>query len=908
MKFTKIIEISGQGETFRRKISFKTCGIFPILSASCLGSIMEDNLLYYKALKDSTPMMSQYIAAKSECQDCLLLFRLGDFYELFFEDAKIASAALNIVLTHRGKVKGEDIPMCGIPVATIDNYVSRLIKAGHKVAVCEQLENPKDAKKRGYKAVVKRAITRIISAGTLVEDNLLTYNKNNYLMSLVPVCKKKKDKIDQVSFALIDISTGEFLVNTVDYPEISSVLENYSPKEILISSEFEDFAKYVNKFTDASITKLPSSKFNSKIEKARLEKYFNVSTLDSFELGCDAEFACCGSVLEYLIITQKDNLKVLPIPKKILMNNYLVIDSDTSKSLEIMSTNGSESKYTLIQALDKTKTAFGARMLASRVAMPIVDINMLKKRQECVKFFIENGELLNNLREILAQCPDFERSINRIRFNKFSPKDMENIRDALVVSEQVREMVFEKNLPHEGSCDFESLRDFSDLRDRLKNALVEKFQQNGELIVEGYSQELDKLRYMKNHSEDLIMQLQDKYIYQTGINTLKIRNNAIIGWYIEIPLSQKNKILPEFMHRQTLVSNIRYTTEEMLELQDKVMKASEDFAQMERSIYNELVEIVLQNYESISETIKLLALLDIYTNLALIATERNYICPEIVTESVLEIENGRHPVLELLQDDFTGNDCDLTPDSRVCLLTGPNMAGKSTYLRQNALLIVMAQIGSFIPAKKAKIGIVDRLFSRIGASDDLARGRSTFMVEMIETATILNQATERSFVILDEVGRGTSTYDGLSIAWAVIESLYKNNKCRVLFATHYRELTALSEKFKDIKCKTLKVQEWEGKVIFYHRIIDGIADKSYGIHVASLAGVPKNVIRRAKDLLVKLESKSGARNLPLESPDQIELSYAQASPVEEKLKDLDLNELTPLEALNFLFDLKKMMN
>ena len=870
---------------------------------------MEDNLLYYKALKEATPMMSQYFEAKEESVDSLLLFRLGDFYELFFEDAKVASSVLNLVLTHRGKTQnGEDIPMCGIPVATIDNYVSRLIKAGYKVAVCEQLEDPKEAKKRGYKAIVKRAVTRIISAGTLIEDDLLTYNKNNFLMSVVPVSKKKKDKIDQISFALIDISTGNFLVNTVGYSEISSVLENYAPKEILISSDFDDLAKYINKFTDATITKLPQSKFNPTIEKVRLQKYFNVSTLDSFELVLGSELACCGSVLEYLIITQKDNLSVLPIPKKISTNNYLVIDSDTSKSLEIMSSNGSESKYTLIQTIDNTKTAFGARMLAARVAMPIVDIDLLKKRQKCVKFFVENKELLNNLREVLAQCPDFERSINRIRFNKFSPRDMENIRDALIVSEQIRQIVSNEDIPYEGDRDFKSLSDFSKLRDRLQKSLVEKYQPNGDLIAEGCSPELDKLRYMKNHSEDLIVKLQEKYIYQTGINTLKIRNNAIIGWYIEIPRSQKSKILPEFMHRQTLVNNMRYTTEEILKLQDDILRASEDFSQMERRIYNDLVSVVLLNYEAISETINLLALLDIYTNFALIAIERNYTCPEIVDEPVLEIENGRHPVLELLQDDFSGNGCDLTTDSRVCLLTGPNMAGKSTYLRQNALLIVMAQVGSYIPAKKAKIGIVDRLFSRIGASDDLARGRSTFMVEMIETATILNQATEKSFVILDEVGRGTSTYDGLSIAWAVIESLYKNNKCRVLFATHYRELTSLSDKFQDIKCKTLKVQEYEGKVIFYHSIIDGIADKSYGIHVASLAGVPKNVIRRAKDLLVKLESKNGSPNLPIESSNQIEFNYAQPSEVEERLKNINVNELTPLDALNLLSDLKKMIS
>lgn len=869
---------------------------------------MEENNLFYKSIKDSTPMMSQYLSAKAECPDALLLFRLGDFYELFFEDAKVASDILNIVLTHRGKSEGEDIPMCGIPVATVDNYVSKLIKSGQRVAICEQMEDPQDAKKRGYKAIVKREISRIISAGTLIEDNLLKSNENNYLMSLVPVFEKRKPEIKKISFAVIDISTGDFFVNTSDYTELCTILENYSPKEVLLSSKCENLIKLISKITKATITKLPSSKFNPTIEEDRLKKYFNINALDSFELNSDEELSCCGSILEYLIVTQKSNLPILPIPKRISAGKYLTIDSATRKSLEITSSNDQENKYSLLQAINKTKTAFGARMLSLRTSMPIIDINVLKMRQQCVRFFLEQKNLTEKIRELLSECPDFERAINRLRFNKIFPRDVEQIRDALIVVAKMKELVLDKGIPFQDEYPIEKLADFTGLTKCLQNALVEKFAPSGNLIAEGYSVELDKLRFLKTHSEDLMLKLGEKYIQQTGINTLKIRNNAIIGWYIEIPSSQVKRILPDFIHRQTLVNNTRYTTREILSLQADIDKASEEFSNLEQQIYEKLVKQILEVYEDISYAVKLLSALDVYTNFAVIAAERNYVCPELVEDPVFEIENGRHPVLELFHENFTGNDCNLSVDSRINLLTGPNMAGKSTYLRQNALLIVLTQIGSYIPASKAKIGVADRLFSRIGAADDLARGRSTFMVEMIETATILNQATEKSFVILDEVGRGTSTYDGLSIAWAVIENLYKINKCRVLFATHYRELTALRERFSDIKCKTLKVQEWKEKIVFYHKIIDGIADKSYGIHVASIAGVPKNVIDRAKQLLVKLESKSAILNFPIEPSDQISLDYGKNSEMEEKLKDINLNEITPLQALNLLFELKKMTN
>ena len=867
---------------------------------------MEDNNLFYKSIKDATPMMSQYLTAKAECPDCLLLFRLGDFYELFFDDAKRASSILNIVLTHRGKAEGEDIPMCGIPVATVDSYVAKLIKEGEKVAICEQVEDPSEAKKRGYKAIVRREITRVISAGTLVEDNLLTYNEHNYLMSIVPAFKQ--GKISHISFAVIDISTSDFLVNSVEETSLSSILETYAPKEIILPSENSDFINIVRKNSDATITPLPSSKFNPAIEKNRLEKYFQVSTLDSFEFSENTELACCGSIIEYLIITQKGNLTKLPIPKKIPLNKYLMIDAATAKSLEIMVSEHGDHDNSLLGTLDNTKTAFGARNLASRVAMPVIDIDLLNKRLDCVDFFITNSQLSNTIREILSSCPDFERAINRIRFKKYSPRDVECIRDALIIIEQLKETCKDFDIiTEEDNFSFNTLPDFSEIGNLLNKSLVEKYSPNGDIIAQGYSEELDKLRYFRLHSEDLMQKLQDKYTYQTGIGNLKVKNNALIGWYIEIPASQKNKVMPEFIHRQTLANNIRYTTEEILSIQADLEVANEKFNSLEEELYFKVADKIIEKYDDICVAIKLLSMLDVYTNFAVIAQERNYIRPEMTTDPILHIENGRHPILEHKMDDFVSNDCNLGADSRISLLTGPNMAGKSTYLRQNALLIIMAQIGSYIPAAKAKIGIVDRLFSRIGASDDIARGRSTFMVEMIETATILNRATDKSFVILDEVGRGTSTYDGLSIAWAVIESLYLNNKCRVLFATHYRELTALKQTLPNIHCQTLKVQEWDGNVVFYHKIIDGVADKSYGIHVASIAGVPANVIRRSKELLTQFESKNKKLIMQVEPADQMELMYTKESEVEKRLKDIDPNNLTPMQALNIVYDLKKLM-
>lgn len=868
-------------------------------------------------------MMTQYLSIKSQYPGCLLLFRMGDFYELFFDDAKVASAALNIALTTRGKHMENDIPMCGVPAAALENYLGKLVKYGYKVAICEQMENPKEAKKRGYKAIVKREVTRIVTPGTIIEDGLLNLNKNNFLMAIVPDICKKTSKIKIISFAVIDISTGDFFVNTVIPKEFFVVMEMYQPKEILIPSSYEhsDFMEFLKSIEKTAVTFLPDSKFNPIVEEDRLKKYFNVKALDSFEISSATELSVCGAILEYLIITQRGSISTLPPPKKVRFSEYLVIDSSTSKSLEIISSFHSEYGYSLLGALDKTMTPFGARALASRVSTPIVSIENIQKRLDCVEFFMKNKKISTLIRGLLHKCPDFERAINRIKFNKFSARDVGDIREFLKMMNALRGILNDVEIPSEGEYYLENIADFSELKKILETALVDILPASNNkecgIIAEGYSKKLDDLKYIKNHSEELISNLQARYIGKTSINTLKIKNNAILGWYIEIPLSQKGKITEEFVHRQTLVNSVRYTTNELIDLQSKLSEAFDEWFQMEQQLYMEVVEKILDKYIDISYTIKFLSCIDIYTTFASIALDRNYVRPEISDIPILEIEEGRHPVLEIYEKEFTSNNCDIDSTHRVCLLTGPNMAGKSTYLRQNALIIVMAQIGCYVPALKAKIGIVDRLFSRIGASDDIIRGRSTFMVEMIETATILNQATEKSFVILDEVGRGTSTYDGLSIAWAVIENLYKINKCRVLFATHYRELTVLRNTLKNMRCKTLKVQEWNGDVIFYHKIIDGIADKSYGIHVASIAGVPKNVVKRATELLKTLEEKESKENIDIitvSAPDHIfadqldlHLYEGEYSKIKKKIMNLDLNSISPRNALDILYELKEMI-
>lgn len=871
---------------------------------------------------ETTPMMKQYLAVKAQYPSELLFFRMGDFFELFFEDAKIASASLNIALTTRNKHHGENVPMCGVPIASVDYYLAKLVKNGFKVVVCDQVETPEEAKKRGgYKAVVKREIVKVVTPGTITEEPLLEAKSNNFLMAIVPNYSEKKAKILAVSFAVLDISTDEFYVNTVEKVDFLSELSRFSPKEILISDRYENttWLKELKQHTESYVTILSDSKFNPISEQKRLEKYFNIATLDGIGISNSEEISACGAIIEYVQLTQCGNIPSISYPKRTEYSRYMVIDSSTAKNLEIVSSNSS-SNSTLLKCLDCTVTSFGGRMFASRLMTPLLAISDINKRLDTIGFFIDRKETLSEIRNSLKGCPDIERSFVRLKFGRPSIRDLCVVRSGLRTWTKIKEILHNENYKFEGKYSVQDMFDFSEIHEKIEHALEEEIpttNYEGRIIKNGFSGELDRIRELTNNSHLLLASLQEKYSKNLGISTLKIRNNNIWGWYIEVPLSQKSKMTPEFMHKQTLVNCVRYVTNELINLQVELNKSSAELAALENKILLDLIAEVTNFADEFRTLTELLSILDISTAEAKISNERHYCKPELVEESILDIKCGRHPVLELALNDFVGNDCYFSEESKLSLLTGPNMAGKSTYLRQNAVIILMAQTGLYVPASYAKIGITDRLFSRIGASDDLAKGRSTFMVEMIETATILNQATEKSFIILDEVGRGTSTYDGLSIAWAVVEHLSNFNKSRVVFATHYMELTAIKEQYPNLKCQTLKVQEWKGNVVFYHTIIDGVADKSYGIHVAQLAGLPKSVIVRSKALL-KIFEKSSI-NLPQNRQLSIFETVNADSKFndEEQIKDqrqsalfkiicnLNPDEMSPKDALEFIYKIKK---
>lgn len=877
---------------------------------------MEKGLVFEKDTYETTPMMRQYFEVKKNHPNELLFFRMGDFFELFFEDAKIASSVLNIALTTRNKHNGSDVPMCGVPVTSVEYYLSKLIKDGFKVVVCDQLETPEEAKKRGgYKAVVKRDVVKIVTPGTITDEPLLGAKNNNFLMSILPKLNSKKSNITDVSFAVLDISTDEFYVHTVSADDFLSTLCMFSPKEILISDTFceTSWFKQIKLNTDASITILSDSKFNYINEKRRLERYFGVSTLDSLGIVNQNEISVCGSIVEYIQITQCGNVPHISFPKKIKFSEFMIIDASTIRNLEIVYPNSPAGK-SLLQVLDDTVTAFGGRMFASRIVSPLTNIETINARLDSIDFFIGNAELANRAREILSKCPDIERALVRMKFGKVSARDLCCLREGLRTWQEISKILDSyKHIRFNDKISLSCLFDFSEILKKLNNSLEEEIpitNNTGKIIKCGFSKQLDEVRSISSDRHNLIASLQHKYSVSSGASNLKIKNNNILGWYIEIPLSQKNKMSSEFIHRQTLVNGVRYVTDELIDLQLKLNQSETELAKLEEEIVVSLINDVISISDSIHKLIEFFAILDIAISCAKLSKERSYVRPSLVDEPKLEIVNGRHPVLDLVVDDYVSNNCILSADARLSLLTGPNMAGKSTYLRQNALIILMAQIGVFVPAKSAIIGITDRLFSRIGALDDLAKGRSTFMVEMIETATILNQATDKSFIILDEVGRGTSTYDGLSIAWAVVEHLNNYNKSRVIFATHYMELTNIMIEIPKLKCQTLKVQEWAGDVIFHHSIIDGVADKSYGIYVAKLAGLPRNVICRAKDLQKKFENHSACNysNKQLSIFD-MQNNQKDKNPsidiYKQMIDEIEPDGMTPKEALEFLYKLKK---
>jgi DNA mismatch repair protein MutS len=872
----------------------------------------------------STPMMAQYLEIKAAHPGHLLFYRMGDFYELFFADAETASQALGIALTKRGKHMGHDIPMCGVPIHASSQYLQKLIKLGHRVAICEQMENPAEAKKRGSKSVVRRDVVRLVTPGTLTEEALLDARANNYIAAIAASAD-----LQDMALAWADISSGEFGVQVTSAASIGSHLGRLEPRELLMSETLGARAELAGlaDMAGLSITLLPPSRFDSLSAEKTLASYFEVGVLDGLGHFSRAETAGLGTLLDYILLTQVGQRPHLRRPQRLDAGHGLQIDAATRANLELTRTLSGARDGSLLDAIDMTLTAGGGRLLAQRLSQPLNHAADIAARLDEVQFFETGGELRERVRAAFKRLADLERALGRLKLARGGPRDLSDIKTALDTADSIQGFL-ENDLPANlGAAVAVLARIPHALVQRLGEALGETLPQlarDGGFIRPGFDPELDETRSLRDNTRQVIAALQSKYADETAIKTLKIRHNNIIGFHIEVAQQYAGEMLhgalsERFMHRQTVVNAIRFTTTELASLGQRIEHAAQKALEIEGRLFNQFCTEIAAEAETISQIAAVLAGIDVSAALAELAVTQRYARPIVEDSKAFEIKGGRHPVVEQAirrssTGSFVANACDLSSDSkRVWLLTGPNMAGKSTFLRQNALIAILAQMGSYVPAEAARIGVIDRLFSRVGAADDLARGRSTFMVEMIETATILNQATERSLVILDEIGRGTATFDGLSIAWSTLEYLHDHCKCRALFATHYHELTALADRLDGLANATVKVKEWKGQVVFLHEIAKGVADRSYGIHVAKLAGLPPAVTERANQILKRLESsdrsslqKALAVDLPLFSAAQKREEEGHHIPdaAHDMLDTLRPDELTPKAALDFLYALK----
>ncbi len=878
-----------------------------------------------------TPMMEQFLQIKAAHPDCMLFYRMGDFYELFFDDAENASIALDITLTKRGKLNGEDIPMAGVPVHAAEMYLSRLIKKSFKVAVCEQTESPAEAKKRGAKSVVRREVVRLVTPGTITEDNLLNPRSNNYLVSLGRVQK-------EIALAVTEMSTGEFFILPSKAGRLDADLARLQPGELLVSSDMlNDDTISAGLFDWRSIiSPMDKSRFDSSFGSRKLQELFDVSTLDGFASFSRADLAAAGALVDYLEDTQKGKMPRLFPPKRLSADGTMMIDAATRRSLELVRTQTGDTAGSLLSTIDRTITGAGARLLAKRLSAPLTDPIRINERLDCVDYMHKRSNLRADIRETLKSAPDIERALARLSLGRGGPRDLSAIREGLKAAKLVQSYLAGpsgalEEVPELIQVAHEDLGSHAELIQELERAIVDEpplIIRDGGYIKSGYSEALDEYRTLKDHSRRLIAELERDYQQLTGINSLKIKHNNVLGFHVDITAKNADKLLTEplnetFIHRQTLASAVRFSTAELSKLAGKISEAGDRALSLESDMFTGLVAMVLDNAGPVSLAADALAMLDVSASLAALAEEDRFIRPEVDDSLSFDITGARHPVVEkaLMAADnkpFVANDCDLAPDQRLWLITGPNMAGKSTFLRQNALIAVLAQMGSFVPASSAHIGSVDRLFSRVGASDDLAHGRSTFMVEMVETAAILNQAGPRSLVILDEIGRGTATYDGLSIAWAAVENLHNINQSRALFATHYHELTALKETLDSVSLRSMKVREWKGDVVFLHEVAAGAADRSYGIQVAKLAGLPPAVINRARQVLDHLENSDKGdkaqgliQDLPLfhnATLNEAATTFdAGPSELEEKLTEINPDDLSPKEALEIVYALKDLL-
>jgi DNA mismatch repair protein MutS len=861
-------------------------------------------------------MMAQYLEIKAQHPDALLFYRMGDFYEMFFDDAVVAAEALDIALTKRGKHDDDDIPMCGVPHHAAEGYFLTLIRKGFRVAVCEQMESPAEAKKRGYKSVVHREVVRLVTPGTLTEDSLLDARRHNYLAAFHVVR-------DQGALAWVDISTGAFHVMPCAGAKLAPELARLSPREVIVVDNAQgDWAGLVSD-TGATLTTLGAAAFDSTAGEKRLCALFKVSSLEAFGTFERAEIAAMSAVAEYLEITQRGNMPLLRPPVRETQKSTMQIDAATRRSLELTHALAGGRQGSLLACIDRTVTAGGARLLERRLASPSCDLAVITARQDAVAFMLDQTRLCDDIRDALRGTHDLDRALSRLALDRGGPRDMAAIRNTIA---QAARLPTQSNMPPLLADVARDLTGHDELLALLDAALVAEpplLARDGGFIAAGYDAELDEARKLRDEGRSVIAGMQADFIAQTGITSLKIKHNNVLGYFIETTATHAERMLAPplndtFIHRQTTANQVRFTTVDLSEIETRILNAGGHALEIEKRLYSSLKDAIMAQAGPLGALARALAEVDLATALAHLARTENWVRPRLDDSRAFEITGGRHPVVEMaLQKQgapFVANDCALT-DAPIWLLTGPNMAGKSTFLRQNALLAILAQMGGFVPATAAHIGIVSQIFSRVGASDDLARGRSTFMVEMVETAAILNQADDCALVILDEIGRGTATYDGLSIAWATLEHLHDVNRCRALFATHYHEMTALSAKLEGVENATVTVKEWDGDVIFLHEVKRGTADRSYGVQVARLAGLPQVVVDRAKVVLEALEKgeREGGRkafvdDLPLFAamPTPPPVKH-QPSEVEARLKAVLPDELTPKEALALIYELRGMV-
>jgi DNA mismatch repair protein MutS len=899
----------------------------------------------------ATPMIEQFIEIKAANPDSILFYRMGDFYEMFFGDAEVASRALGITLTRRGKFQGQDIPMCGVPVHAADDYLQKLIGLGHRVAVCEQIEDPAEAKKRGGKSVVRRDVIRLVTPGTITEEKLLQPGEASYLMALGRVKggaetrggerDSATGKQGSLALAWIDISTGAFRVTETSADRLLADILRVDPRELIMADPvFHDpELRPVLDVIGRRANPQPPSLFDSASAEARIARYFGVATLDGFGKFSRAELSAIAGSVAYVEKTQKAERPPLARPEREEAGAALFIDAATRANLELLRTLSGSRDGSLVKAVDRTVTGGGGRLLAERIMSPLTDPDAINARLDSVSFFRAEPRLCEALRLALKGVPDMPRALSRLALNRGGPRDMGALAAGFAAARDIAAVFAGHAMPKEIGAAIAAVEALpKHLGAHLERALSDDLpllKRDGGFVRAGYDAELDEMRALRDQSRRVIAGMERDLCEETGIRSLKIRHNNVLGYYIEVTANHQDIMAgtdaakARFIHRQTMANAMRFTTTELAGLETKIANAADRALTIETGVFDRLLTEIVAEADAIRAGAEALAVLDVSSSFAALADSEDYCRPLVDNTLAFRIEGGRHPVVEQAlrrqaADPFVGNDADLSPQGNdrhgaIWLLTGPNMGGKSTFLRQNALIAILAQAGSFVPARSANIGVVDRLFSRVGASDDLARGRSTFMVEMVETSAILNQAGERALVILDEIGRGTATYDGLSIAWAAVEYLHEKNRCRAIFATHFHELTALAGRLPRLHNVTMRVKEWEGDVVFLHEVGKGAADRSYGVQVARLAGLPEAVVERARSVLAELEAgeTSGkasrlADDLPLfsavvkrEAP-----RPAKADPAAQALRDavagLHPDEMTPREALEALYRLKGM--